>query len=155
MGCIIYVATFVATIENMAKTKPIGVRFDEELLTNIKNAGLADSPQKALNLYERSYIELIRLKVEINNRPENKERIESDRNPILSKNKPLEGNVRQIDDVSNLGTKKKPYVKIQDLTNQSKTNYSIDTRNKPERMEGESSIDYAFRVNEWKQSLLK
>lgn len=103
------------------------VRFDEELLTNLKNAGLAESPQKALNLFERSYMELIRLKVEINNRPENKERIESDRNPILSQNKPVEGELRQTDDVPNLGRKKKPDVKIQDLTNQSKTNYSIDT----------------------------
>lgn len=31
------------------KTKPIGVRFDPELLEELKNAGKADSPQKALN----------------------------------------------------------------------------------------------------------
>jgi hypothetical protein len=41
----------------MAKTKPIGVRFDEILLNKLKEAGLADSPQKALNLYERAYRE--------------------------------------------------------------------------------------------------
>lgn len=63
----------------MAKTKPIGVRFDETLLNDLKNAGLADSPQKALNLFERSYLELINLKIEINNQPENKKRITEER----------------------------------------------------------------------------
>jgi len=42
----------------MAKTNPIGVRFDEELLSKVKEASLATSPQKALNLYEKSFIEL-------------------------------------------------------------------------------------------------
>lgn len=31
------------------KSKPIGVRFDEEMLERLKDAGIADSPQKALN----------------------------------------------------------------------------------------------------------
>jgi hypothetical protein len=39
----------------MSKTKPTGVRFDDKLLTNLKEAGLAKSPQHALNLYEKSY----------------------------------------------------------------------------------------------------
>lgn len=39
----------------MAKTKPIGVRFDQELLDAVKEKGYADSPQKALNLYEIWY----------------------------------------------------------------------------------------------------
>lgn len=63
----------------MAKTNPIGVRFDEELLNKVKEASLATSPQKALILYEKSYVELIELKVAENNKPENKERIESER----------------------------------------------------------------------------
>lgn len=63
----------------MAKTNPIGVRFDEDLLNALKNASLADSPQKALNLYEKSYLELMKLKVEINNQPENKKRILKER----------------------------------------------------------------------------
>jgi len=63
----------------MAKSKPIGVRFDDELLSKLKNANIVDSPQKALNLYEKSYIELIELKIDINNQPENKARILSER----------------------------------------------------------------------------
>ena len=66
----------------MGKTKPIGVRFDEELLNKVKGASLATSPQKALNLYERSYVELIEMKVAENNKPENKERIEKERNTV-------------------------------------------------------------------------
>lgn len=60
----------------MAKTKPIGVRFDESLLEALKNSSIADSPQKALNLYERSYVELIEMKVKQNNQPEKKHEIE-------------------------------------------------------------------------------
>lgn len=63
----------------MAKTKPLGVRFDEELLKKVKDAGLAASPQKALNLYEKSYIELLEWKVRENNKPENKECIIAER----------------------------------------------------------------------------
>lgn len=63
----------------MAKTNPIGVRFNEELLNKLKEASLADSPQKALNLYERSYVELIQMKVGENNKPENKGKILKER----------------------------------------------------------------------------
>ena len=66
----------------MAKTRQVGVRFDEELLMKVKDAGLATSPQKALNLYERSYLELIELKVENNNKPENKAKIEAERDTV-------------------------------------------------------------------------
>lgn len=69
----------------VGKTKPIGVRFDEELLNKVKGASLATSPQKALNLYERSYVELIEMKVAENNKPENKARIEAERNPPSDK----------------------------------------------------------------------
>lgn len=41
----------------MAKTKPIGVRFDEDLLNEVKANRAADSPQRALNLYEKTYKE--------------------------------------------------------------------------------------------------
>jgi hypothetical protein len=33
----------------MAKSKPIGVRFDEDMLETLKKEGKADSPQKVLN----------------------------------------------------------------------------------------------------------
>ena len=39
----------------MAKTKPIGVRFNNDLL---KTTGL--TPQKALNIYEKSYLDLLK-----------------------------------------------------------------------------------------------
>lgn len=91
---------------------------------------------------------------------------------ILSQNKPVEGNVRQTKESVRNVQKNASDVKIQDLTNQSKTNYSVDTtrglentvnvpyegdkiRVKPQRLPNEDAIDYAGRVNEWKQSLLK
>lgn len=61
------------------KTSPIGVRFDLELLEAVTLASLADSPQKALNLYERSYIEFVELKVKLNNIPEKKDEIIEDK----------------------------------------------------------------------------
>lgn len=39
----------------MAKTNPIGVRFDEDLLKSLKDDNLADSPQKALNYLSEFY----------------------------------------------------------------------------------------------------
>ena len=63
----------------MAKTNPIGVRFDEELLNKLKEADIAKTPQKALNIYEKSYVELLGLKIEENNKPENKKRIIKER----------------------------------------------------------------------------
>jgi hypothetical protein len=41
----------------MAKTKPIGVRFDENMLEVFKEDGIADSPQKALNFLHSFYLE--------------------------------------------------------------------------------------------------
>jgi len=61
------------------KTKQIGVRFDKDLLEGVVKGDLARSPQMALNLYEKSYIELVELKVKNNNEPENKDRIENER----------------------------------------------------------------------------
>lgn len=63
----------------MAKTNPIGVRFDEELLNKLKEADIAKTPQKALNVYEKSYVELLGLKIEENNKPENKKKIIKER----------------------------------------------------------------------------
>ncbi len=60
------------------KTSPFGVRFDSDLLEGLKLAGIARSPQHALNLYEKSYLELIELKVKMNNEPEKKEEILED-----------------------------------------------------------------------------
>ena len=37
------------------KTNPIGVRFNIELLEELKEKKIADSPQKALSFYEESY----------------------------------------------------------------------------------------------------
>ena len=41
----------------MAKTKQIGVRFDSDLLISVNL-----TPQKALNLYQESHIELLKIK---------------------------------------------------------------------------------------------
>lgn len=45
------------------KTNPIGVRFDKDLLEGLTLASVINSPQKALNLYEKSYLELVELKI--------------------------------------------------------------------------------------------
>lgn len=39
----------------MAKTKPIGVRFDENLLEILKEKKIAETPQKALNFLTDLY----------------------------------------------------------------------------------------------------
>jgi len=64
------------------KTKQTGVRFNDDLLQKLIKSGLARSPQTALNLYETSYLELIELKVSLNNQPENKKRILAERNTV-------------------------------------------------------------------------
>lgn len=56
----------------MRKTKPIGVRFDSELLEKLKNASIVDTPQKALNLYEKTYLTHFEDKIQENNKTENK-----------------------------------------------------------------------------------
>ena len=66
----------------MPKTKPIGVRFTETLLNDLKVAGIALTPQKALNLYERTYIDYIDLKIANNNLLENKDKILKERDTI-------------------------------------------------------------------------
>lgn len=54
------------------KTDPIGVRFDKNLLEWLILTSVVDSPQYALNLYEKSYLELAALKT---NPPEVKESV--------------------------------------------------------------------------------
>lgn len=51
----------------MNKTNPIGVRFNQELLNKLKEKGIVASPQRALNLYEKSYLELVELRKKDNN----------------------------------------------------------------------------------------
>lgn len=41
----------------MAKTNPIGVRFDKDLLEKLISDEIITSPQKALNLFEKTYTE--------------------------------------------------------------------------------------------------
>ena len=71
----------------MAKTKPIGVRFDEELLNSLKEADIVSSPQKALNLYEETYLKSVTEKIAENNKPENKAKIEAERNGTANSTK--------------------------------------------------------------------
>lgn len=82
-GSSVIVATFAVTIKRcsyMAKTNPIGVRFDGNLLNTLKEASIATTPQKALNLYEKTYMESIEKRMVVNNLPENKKRIQEERN---------------------------------------------------------------------------
>ena len=64
----------------MAKTQPTGVRFNKDLLESLFESGIARSAQKALNLYEKAYLESVAAKVKENNKPENKAKIEAGRN---------------------------------------------------------------------------
>lgn len=68
------------------KTDPTGVRFDKDLLEGVVLAGIAKSPQHALNLYEKSYIELVELKTKIIQSAEIIEVIEETKNaPVEDK----------------------------------------------------------------------
>jgi len=107
----------------MAKTKPIGVRFDEDLLNKLKEANIIDSPQKALNLYEKSYVELTELKIEENNKPENKAKIEAERNVTINSIK------KEF---------KQPLLPSK-------------CTDKPIQIKGEDNWDYKIRVAEWKE----
>lgn len=108
----------------MGKTKPIGVRFDEELLGKLKSAGIASSPQKALNLYEKAYVDLIEKKIEENNPPNEKAKIESERTSIPAKSKPAYP--LSINEAVEIPPPP------------------------PTRQPGENAIDFAIRKNEWK-----
>lgn len=53
----------------ITKTKQTGVRFDKDLLEGVISAGVAKSPQTALNIYEKSYklyVELVAKKEGVN-----------------------------------------------------------------------------------------
>lgn len=65
----------------MAKTKPIGVRFHEPTLDKLKGMGYI-SPQSALSFLEKFWIHNIENIVADNNKPENKKKIEKDRNGL-------------------------------------------------------------------------
>lgn len=41
----------------MAKSKPVGVRFNEDLLNKLIQSGVVTSPQKALILYESAFLQ--------------------------------------------------------------------------------------------------
>jgi len=49
----------------MAKTNPIGVRFNKELLEKLINDDLARSPQTALNVYEKKFTEVTELEKQL------------------------------------------------------------------------------------------
>ena len=133
----------------MAKTKPIGVRFDEDVLSELKEQGKADSPQKALNYLTDFY------------RQNGK-----DKDWMLNfakqayadhQNKPDTATLNARSVANHDPDKKTPLnerktrsaVNLQNLNQEQKSNYTIN--NKPERLPGEDAIDYAGRLNEWKK----
>jgi hypothetical protein len=67
----------------MAKTKPIGVRFSQDMLDIFKEEGIADSPQKALNFLTDFY-----------NTERNKDLVEKFKNSKLFK--PRDTNVQNL-----------------------------------------------------------
>ena len=66
----------------MAKTKPIGVRFDIELSKKFDDMGIS-SPQRVLNFLEDFYLKNIEKVIEVNNKPENKKRILNEREGLV------------------------------------------------------------------------
>lgn len=107
----------------MAKTKPIGVRFDEELLNSLKDADIVSSPQKALNLYEETYLRSVTEKVAENNKPENKAKKEAERNGVG-------GNAKK--------EHKQPLM-------------SSEMTDKPNRSDYKDGMDYSIALAEWKE----
>lgn len=59
----------------MAKTKPIGVRFDKEMLSDMKEKKIAETPQKALNhltnIYNGNISEPKEIKIQDATKPTN------------------------------------------------------------------------------------
>ena len=74
-----YNRIFVATSETMAKTNPIGVRFDETILEKLQPMGYT-TPQKVLSFLEQFWATNVQKIIEVNNIPKNKERILKERN---------------------------------------------------------------------------
>lgn len=75
----------------MAKTKPIGVRFDEPTLNKLKDMGYI-SPQSALSFLEKFWVGDIEKIVVENNKPENKKRIIKERDGYNDATNPLSEN---------------------------------------------------------------
>lgn len=113
----------------MGKTKQIGVRFDEELLAELKEKGIS-TPQRALSFLESNY------------------KSETAHNRELGEKLIDAARGREGQDIKVKG--KKP-VKVVNLTSEApKTNISINTSDEPIRQRGEDAIDFAMRKNEWK-----
>lgn len=72
----------------MAKTKPIGVRFDEDVLKKVKENEKLETPQQALSFYEKEYEKALN---EILEQPEVKKEIK-----------------KAVDDLMDLGAAKLP-----------------------------------------------
>jgi len=66
----------------MPKTNPIGVRFDKELLETLKSSGLALSPQRALNLFEKAYVGSINPESNDKNITDNNEKVLAEINKL-------------------------------------------------------------------------
>lgn len=110
----------------MAKTKQVGVRFDQDMLDVLKEEGIASSPQKALNFLTLFYLEH-RNKDSVVELFANSSMFKKDVKNIFQKNvenKQIEGK------------------------NLIKENHEIPPM--PVRGEGENAIDFAARKNEWK-----
>jgi hypothetical protein len=106
----------------MAKTKPIGVRFNSEQLEQLKKDNIADSPQKALNYYESLH--------KITRQDENKPKLDKKKEKVENSVKNwVDENKEQIKGIVAAST-------IPEM---------------PVKMEGENSIDFAVRKNEWKK----
>lgn len=75
----------------MAKTKPIGVRFDEPTLNKLRGMGYI-SPQSALTFLEKFWVGNIEKVVAENNKPENKNGITKERDGYNEVTNPLSEN---------------------------------------------------------------
>lgn len=138
------VATFVAT---MGKTNPIGVRFDKDLLNTLKEEGLADTPQRALNYLTKSYLDRADFKKMVS---------ENSISKMLDKYSNIDF-TESRDQVGRIPDPPKPKkVKVTHGLEPKKTakntyTKTINTPPIPTILPGEDPFDFAARKNEWKK----
>lgn len=136
----------------MAKTNPIGVRFDKDLLNALEEDKIADSPQKALNFLTHFYA---------THNPDKPDFVKLFKDSRLGKaEEAAKVNLKDLSKTTDVKPVTSP---------KSRSNYTVDTIpksvtvtvkdgvnfnfSKPERLPKESGIDYSIRLAEWKEKL--
>ncbi len=97
----------------MAKTNPIGVRFDKDLLEKLISEQVVKSPQKALNLFEKTYIDTLE-KILDENKDEHDKVMNDVLNLGMSITKTDGDKISRIDPLSEEGLNLLEYIRIKE-----------------------------------------